>query len=148
MLTTRAAAGITPMPAAGCENNLRPRDLPRCCFVLAQAPTLRHGPNTLYCSTFAASGRTCSASRRSPADRRRTGSPRRCMHAQLDRSKAFCVHCSRHLILTRNTPANRINEHTSEGMTRPHWLVGSNVGLERRDEAGEASFGTSARRTG
>jgi len=38
----RAAAGMTPMPAAGCENNLRPRDLPRCCFVLAQARTLRH----------------------------------------------------------------------------------------------------------
>jgi len=43
-----AAAAMTPMPAAGCENNLRPRDLPRCCFVLDQAPTLRHGLNTLH----------------------------------------------------------------------------------------------------
>ena len=173
MLTMRDAAGMTPMPAAGCENNLRPRDLPRCCFVLAQALTLRHGPNTLHHSTFAASARACSASHRPPADRRRTGSPRQCRNAEPGRSEAFehdfaehqadharpqlarlsglwhlVFHCSHLADQTRNTPVHRIDKHTSKGMARTHWLAGSNVGLERRDEVGEASFGTSARRTG
>jgi len=88
----RAAAGMAPKPAAERENNLRPRDLPRCCFVLAQALTLRHGPNTLHCFTFAASARMCSASHRQPADRRRTGSPRRCIHAaRLYSGRSFLV---------------------------------------------------------
>ena len=36
----RGSAGGAPMPAAGCENNLRPRDLPRCFFSFLLRPLL------------------------------------------------------------------------------------------------------------
>ena len=68
--------------------------------------------------------RVCIAPRRPPAGSQRTGSPRRCLHAQPNRREAFRIPCSHHASLTRNTPVHCLDNHTSECMRQLHQFAG------------------------